>query len=241
MKNQHLWKPSKFIEYKNSFRTTDDNNVVGISYKLIGDIQSSEYCKLIKKYVFGKLLDLGCGNLPLYGMYKDYSNDIISADWSVTEKNRLFLDLRVDLNKGLPIADSTFDTILLTDVLEHIANPFSLWQEMTRILKPDGKLIIGVPFFHLLHEEPFDYFRYTEFSLNLFSKENNLKIIELYPYGGSLEILMDFIAKHLAFSKILSKIYYLFCKALLNTKISKKIYSRTSNKYPLGYCMVLQK
>ena len=241
MRNSHLWKPSKFIEHKNLFCSTADTNITGISYRYIGDIQAKEYNKLIREHSHGRLLDLGCGSLPLYAMYRDFINVSISADWSITPKNKLFLDIKIDLNKRLPIIDNIFDTIILTDVLEHIANPNILIQEITRILKPGGKIIIGVPFFHLLHEEPFDYFRYTEFRLKLFSKENDLKIIELYPYGGSLEIIMDFIAKHLSFSKVLSKLHYLMGSTLLNTKISKKIYSLTSKKYPLGYCMVLQK
>ncbi|MBX2840906.1 MAG: class I SAM-dependent methyltransferase [Flammeovirgaceae bacterium] len=77
-----------------------------------------------------------------------------------------------------------FDTLLVTDVLGHISNPKILMPEINRVLKKGGKLIITVPFFYWIHEPPFDFFRYTEFSLANFCKEKNLKII-LWRTPGS--------------------------------------------------------
>jgi SAM-dependent methyltransferase len=174
-------------------------------------------------------------------MYKPYVNEIICTDWLNSLHNISFVDFVIDLNEPFPVKKNLFDTILLTDVLEHVKNPDNVWKEMSRILKPGGKIILTVPFFHLLHEEPYDYFRYTEFRLKLYCKENELSIVELYPYGGSLEIFFDFMAKHFSFSKVLSKINYWTGKFLINSFLGKKIYSLTSSKYPLGYCLIAQK
>jgi len=174
-------------------------------------------------------------------MYRSKIKDNICADWPNTYHKISFLDFHLDLNKPLPIKDRIFDTIILTDVLEHIASPDTLWIEMTRILKPGGKIIIGVPFFHLLHEEPYDYFRYTQFRLKLFCEENNLKVITLYPYGASFEIMIDFIAKHISFSSFLSNLNFYLGRFVSRSFLGKKIYSLTSTKYPLGYCLVAQK
>jgi len=241
MRNQELWKPSKFLKSYKSFKVTNDSKTVGIAYRFIGDLQAKNYFNLIKNHACGDLLDLGCGNVPLYQMYKPLAKSIICADWSNSYHNSLYIDIQIDLNKKLPLKDNLFDTIILTDVLEHIFKPDILWKEMTRVLKPGGKIIIGVPFFHLLHEEPFDYFRYTEFRLKLFCEENGLQIIDLFPYGASFEILVDFIAKHISFSSILSQMNYSIGKIISNSFIGKKIFSSTSTKYPLGYCLVVQK
>lgn len=241
MRNQGLWKPSKFVKSKNSYKATNDIKSVGIAYRFIGDLQAKNYFELIQEYAKGDLLDLGCGNVSLYQMYKPFTKNIICADWPNSYHNSLFLDFQINLNRPLPVKDNRFDTILLTDVLEHILNPDLLLKEMTRILKPGGKMIITVPFFHLLHEEPYDYFRYTEFRLKMFCEENGLKVLKLFPYGASLEILIDFIAKHISFSSILSKLNYSFGKLISNSFIGKKIYSSTYSKYPLGYCLVTQK
>lgn len=241
MQNIHLWKPSKFIEYKGSFRTNKDQTKAGIGSRLIGDIQAKNYSKLIKKHAHGILLDLGCGEVPLFKMYKPYVDEIYCTDWPNSNHDLVFLDFKLNLNKPFPISDSTFDTIILTDVLEHISKPELIWYEIARILKIGGKVIIGVPFFHYLHEEPFDYFRYTEFRLRMYCEENNLKVIELYPYGASLEIFFDLISKHIANIKLISYLNYLVGRFLINSPIGKKIYLRTSSKFPLGYCLVVQK
>ena len=241
MQNRNDWIPSKFVKTKKSFKATTDLIEVGIANRFLGDIQAKNYFNMIKDHAAGVLLDLGCGKVPLYEMYNLFITNNICADWPNSYHKTLFLDFKIDLNKPFPIKDNLFDTIILTDVLEHIPNPDNLWKEMTRVLKPNGKIIIGVPFFHILHEEPYDYFRYTEFRLKLFCEENGLKVLNLFPYGASLEVLFDFIAKHVSFSVILSKLNYFLGKTMINSFLGKKIYSLTSSKYPLGYCLVAQK
>ena len=67
-----------------------------------------------------------------------------------------------------------------------------------RLLKPDGKLILGVPFLYWLHEEPHDYYRYTEFALDRFCQLSGLRLVELTPYGGLPEVFIDMSSKCLA-------------------------------------------
>jgi SAM-dependent methyltransferase len=45
----------------------------------------------------------------------------------------------------LPFADKTFDSVLLDNVLEHIANPIPLFAEIKRVMRVGAVLIIGVP------------------------------------------------------------------------------------------------
>lgn len=241
MQNEDKWQPSKFVKTKNNFRTTRDTSKVGIGNRIICDIQAINYYDLIQEHAAGILLDLGCGDAALYEMYKPFVEKIICTDWPKTLHYASYIDFQINLNNNFPIKDDLFDTILITDVLEHIANPDNLWKEMTRILKPGGKIILSVPFFHLLHEEPYDYFRYTEFRLKMYCEENNLTILKIYSYGGSLEIFFDFIAKHISKLKYLSIFHNLLGNTLINSFIGKKIYSLTSVKYPLGYCLVAKK
>ncbi len=241
MQNQSKWLPSKYVQVNGDFRVTNDETKVGIGYRLIGNIQAKNYSILISKYAGGMLLDLGCGNVSLYEMYKDKVSGIYCADWPNSFHTITFQDFHLNLNHPFPIKSETFNTIILTDVMEHIANPLILWNELARILRPGGRIIIGVPFFHIIHEEPYDYFRYTEYRLRLFCSENKLKILELYSYGGSLEIIFDIIAKHISKFKIISKIHFILASVIINSFIGKKIFRLTASKYPLGYCMVVEK
>jgi SAM-dependent methyltransferase len=96
-----------------------------------------------------------------------------------------FLDETAGLSKELSFSDVSFDTVLMTI------------QEIARILRSNGKLILGIPLFYWLHEVPHDYYSYTEFALQRFGKISGLRTVELWPYGGLPEILIDLTSKAL--------------------------------------------
>lgn len=241
MQNIDKWTPTKFINSRGKFKASRDTNKVGFGYRFIGDIQAKNYSEIIKKYASGILLDLGCGEVALYQMYLPYVSKIYCADWPNSTHNNSFLDIHLNINQRLPFKENSFNTIIFTDVLEHLQKPDIVWREINKILKPNGKIIIGVPFIHLLHEEPHDYFRYTEFRLKLFCEENSLKILTIFPYGGALEVLLDISAKLISKSKVTSSIFYLFSRLIYKSLIGRKIFKLTSSKYPLGYCLVAEK
>lgn len=81
MKNKDLWKPSKFVYKRGNLIASRDPNEVGIGSRLISDIIAAIYNKNLKLHAKGKLLDLGCGKVPLYNSYKDYISDNICVDW----------------------------------------------------------------------------------------------------------------------------------------------------------------
>lgn len=66
---------------------------------------------------------------------------------------------------SLPFLDNSVDIIWLCAVLEHIQKPFVVIDEIYRVLKPNGIILISVPFIQYLHASPHDYFRYTKYGL----------------------------------------------------------------------------
>ena len=112
-------------------------------------------------------LDVGCGNGKLtmefanrLGLSHIYGVDNDSKRL-VEAKNRGVITERVDLNKDvLPFQDNYFDIVLCHQVAEHIVNVDCLLQEIWRVLKPDGKLVISVPNLCSLHNRLFMLFGY---------------------------------------------------------------------------------
>ncbi|HEV7329725.1 MAG TPA: class I SAM-dependent methyltransferase [Flavisolibacter sp.] len=245
MKNKDIWQPSKFIYKNKKLLASRDPKEVSISSRLIVDIVAQFYDKNLKLYAKGNLLDLGCGKVPLYEAYKDYISDNICVDWGQTLHRNPYLDYEFDLNKSLLLNDNEFDTIILSDVLEHIRNPELLWAEMYRVLKKNGKLIMNVPFYYWLHEQPYDYFRYTKFALKSMAEEAGFKIVLLHSIGGVPEILADIIAKNIKGIPLVGNLSAItlqwITKHFASTHIGSKISIKTGEVFPLGYALVAEK
>jgi SAM-dependent methyltransferase len=245
MKNIDQWYPSKFI-YKNGKLKGSRNSVeLQIPSRLLADIVADHYHQYLKYHATGKLIDLGCGKVPLYEAYKGLVDLNICVDWENTFHKNPFIDKTCDLNDRLPFDDGEFDTVLLSDVLEHIATPETLWNEMSRILRPRGKLILNVPFYYKIHEMPHDYYRYTEFALRRFAINNGFHVLLLKPMGGVPEIMTDLAAKMLVnvplVGKVSAMLIQYICQVFLNTRTGKKLSSKTGVHYPVGYFLVAEK
>jgi 2-polyprenyl-3-methyl-5-hydroxy-6-metoxy-1,4-benzoquinol methylase len=244
MKNKDKWVPSKYVYRNNKLSSSKNSKELRVGSRLIADIVADLYDTYIPKYVKGKLIDLGCGKVPLFEAYKNYVTENICVDWISTSKDG-YLDFECDLNKGLPFDDGYFDTIILSDVLEHIPQPDEFWFEMSRILASNGKVFINTPFYYCLHEAPHDYYRYTEYALRRFAEYANFKILLIKPIGGTIEILADIFAKHLQFvpliGEVLSSVIQWAAFAFIKTSLGKKISEKTSKVFPLGYFMVAEK
>ena len=245
MRNQEKWKPSKFVYLKGKLKASKDAKEVNIGSRLNVDLIAYFYDKSFRQHAKGKLLDLGCGKVPLYAAYKAFVKENVCVDWCNTLHKNEHLDYELDLTKYLPFEDGEFDTIILSDVLEHIPVPEQLWQEMTRILSTNGKIIMNVPFFYWLHEQPHDYYRYTEFALRRFVEISGLRLIQLEPIGGAPEIMADIFAKNILrlpkLGRSLAIFVQWFTLIFIGTKYGKKVSNATSHSFPLGYFLIAEK
>lgn len=245
MKNIDSWQPSKYILHKNQLKASRNIQYVTVSSRLIVDIIAKFYTKNIPKYVKGHFLDLGCGQAPLYLLYKNYTKNITCVDWSNSIHENSHLDFEQDLNMNLVMESNTYDSIILSDVLEHIRKPEALLNEIFRVLNKDGILLMNVPFFYWLHEHPFDYYRYTKYALQSMCEDTGFEIIELKPYGGIPEIITDIFAKILKnipllgkpLAILIQKITWLF----IQTNIGRKISEKTAHNFPFGYTLIAKK
>ena len=245
MKNRDHWTPSKYRLRGDRLRASLDRSQVAIGSWLITDLIAESYGELIPRYVAGKLIDLGCGKAPLFEAYRPYATDVVWVDWADSLHPNPDLDMEVDLNGPLPFATGEFDTIILSDVLEHIGSPEQLFIEMARILAPTGRLLMNVPFLYWIHESPHDYYRFTEFALRRLAESSGLDVIALQPLGGSPEVFADLLAKHLqgvpAVGRSLAWSTQAVVKAFRTTGMGKRVSERSGKAFPLGYLMVAER
>ena len=109
-----------------------------------------------------KILDIGCGEgRHTAKAYEEGETFCLGADRNprdlLTSKKKLELHQELSTTKGstwtlacaditrLPFADKSFDTVICSEVMEHIPEEEKALAEVVRVLKPGGTLGISVP------------------------------------------------------------------------------------------------
>jgi SAM-dependent methyltransferase len=241
MRNKEAWAPTKFVPVGDRWRGSRDPKELAVASRLIGDLMARRYQRAVEAYASGQLIDLGCGKVPLYGMYRSKVSHVICIDWKESRHGTDFVDHVMDMNSPLDLPEASFDTVLATDVLEHIRKVDLIWSEMARICKPGGHIIVGTPFFYWLHETPYDYARYTKYDLMFRCERNRLHIISLKEYGGAPEVLADLILKQFRMRGRLCAGLDATFRLILRLRACRRYSSRTKEEFPLGYCLVARK
>jgi SAM-dependent methyltransferase len=151
-------------------------------------LQTQEYAK-------GRLLDIGCGKKPYRQLFS--TTEHVGVDWPASLHGNAQVDVSNDA-MHLSFTDDSFDTVLCTELLEHVAEPHLAVEEMSRVLKPGGYLILSVPFVHWVHEQPFDFYRYTVFGLRHLLEGAGLDVVKVLHRGGAPTVLTDIYVRWLS-------------------------------------------
>ena len=222
-----------------------DARELGVASRLVAGAVAARYAEMLPLYARGRLADLGCGKVPLYAAYRGLVDEVTCVDWAASAHAGLHVDREVDLAGVLPFADASFDTVILSDVLEHVPSPSRLMSEIARLLAPGGHLLLNVPFLYGIHEAPNDYGRYTEFALRRFAVEAGLELVVLVTVGGSAHVFADLLAKHLLrlplFGHPLAVGVQSLVTVLDRTRAGARFAAHSGARFPLGYFMVARR
>lgn len=139
-----------------------------------------------QKFVHGKTLDFGAGTAKYSGLIKPKTSEYITFDMMAGQNIDVVGDV---LNP--PFKDVEFDTVISTQVLEHVEKPWVMIAQIGRIIKSGGVCIITAPFLVPFHADPYDFFRYTETGLTSMLKNEDFEIIESGSYGKAFMVLSE--------------------------------------------------
>jgi SAM-dependent methyltransferase len=137
----HLYRYLKIREKKRQQR-------LGLS-QVVADVEGAkelyqrdtEWLELINDYTVGKTLDVG----SKYGLIVN-SPDVVALD---IVKEHLKVNVLNDKVLGdackLPFKNESFETVVATEILEHLENPRMAVEEFWRVLKNGGRVVMSVP------------------------------------------------------------------------------------------------
>ncbi len=136
-----------------------------------------------------RVLDVGAGSCPYRDLFA--ACDYRTQDFAELPAGQLggigygHIDYRCDA-ANMPIAKSSFDVVLCTEVLEHIAEPVLVVREFARVLKPGGRVILTAPLGSGIHQEPHHYYGgFTPYWYQHFLAEAGFEDIRVEPNNGS--------------------------------------------------------
>lgn len=133
-----------FNETACSYNTSHDGKFVEGMYGILVDE--------IQKFHSGRILDVGCGNGNLFSFLPDGKYELFGVDFSenmISEAKRncnVKAAFSVADAEKLPFDDGMFDIIVCNASFHHYIHPNTVLEEMHRVLKDGGKVLIGDPY-----------------------------------------------------------------------------------------------
>jgi glycosyltransferase involved in cell wall biosynthesis len=159
------------------------------------------------------LLDLGAGTKPYAPIYEPYFSDCTSVDVEYSPHDIARVD-RIASADDLPFGAASFDCVVCTEVLEHCRQPDLVLREISRVLRPDGRLFLTTPLLRPLHEMPHDYFRFTPSSLRFLAESADLSVEQIVPRGDYAALLL--LTLQLPLTKVLQRLSRLAGRSFYN-------------------------
>ena len=153
-------------------------------------------------YIYGKTMDFGCGTQPYKKLFKTskYIGVEIDIPGECKEKGIIYYD-----GKHLPFKNETFDSMISSEVFEHVINIEEMIKELNRVLKPGAHVLITVPFVYPRHCWPNDYRRYTYEGIKKLLTSNGFEILKCESNAGYIECIAELINNYV-FINIKNKI-----------------------------------
>jgi SAM-dependent methyltransferase len=146
------------------------------------------YIKSLKKnlgYISGNVVDIGCGKKPFSKIITSKCRSYIGMEHQKTQHGFSEVDV-IGNALSLPFSNSSVDTAISFQVMEHVPEPDIFLKEIHRILRPDGYCLLMTPFMWGEHEIPYDYFRYTRYGIRHLANKAGFKVISIHADNGYL-------------------------------------------------------
>ena len=144
---------------------------------------------VLRRHCQGRVLDVGGGAFVTTAI----EERVQFAEWTIVEPHEADLpaltDSRVRTMVGdghaLEIEGNQFDTVLSIQVLEHVFEPIRMIEELYRVTKPGGHLIVMVPQTANLHHIPHHYQNLTRYWLEAAAHRLGADVVEYHALGGA--------------------------------------------------------
>jgi SAM-dependent methyltransferase len=138
----------------------------------------------VRHHARGTLLDMGCGTRAFAWVFEGQVERYLGTDLP----SSAYLTGRAPdayaRAEAQPIRTGSMDTVLGLSMLTYLPEPLAMIREAHRVLKPGGILILEFTQTVPLHDEPWDFFRFTRFGAKYLLEQGGFEPLEYVPMGG---------------------------------------------------------
>jgi SAM-dependent methyltransferase len=165
----------------------------GRYYHLTKLREANEYVvdRHLKGRGLGRLLDLGCGDMPYRPLYEPHVAAYVGADLPRNARATVHIDPEGRVAAG----DGEFGIVLSTQVLEHVVDPDRYLDEARRLLAPHGLLVLSTHGYWMYHPDPTDFWRWTRDGLERTIERHGFEVLETLGifnrFASGLQLFQD--------------------------------------------------
>jgi SAM-dependent methyltransferase len=138
----------------------------------------------------GTLVDVGCGAQP-YRRLLPQGTEYIGLDTERAQEDFGYSMpdvLPIGEQGRWPLEDARANVVLATETLEHVFDPAAFLTEAHRCLRPEGRIILTVPFAARWHYIPHDYWRFTPSSLRMLLEGAGFTDVAVHARGNETTV-----------------------------------------------------
>ena len=132
----------------------------------------------------GRWLDIGAGS----GVHREIFSGR-AAEYVGVDPRPRGRGLIPATGESLPFPPGSFETVVISEVLEHVPEPQAVLREAGRVMRPGGRLLVTVPFVFYEHEAPHDYGRFTRRGLRSLLERSGFEVLSLEPVCGAVAVV----------------------------------------------------
>lgn len=122
------------------------------------------------------------------------------------------VDVAGDAHRLSELVEDRFDLVFSTAVFEHLAMPWVAAEEIAKVLKPGGHLLVETHFAYSAHERPWHFFQFSDMGLRaLFSPALGFEVIEATMQNPIVGRFSAFADRYLRFRPVTA----LYCHATI--------------------------
>lgn len=140
-------------------------------------------------FLKGRVLDIGGKKVNKRGAWRP--SEGLGLTWLYLNLDRETLPDYLVPAENTGLEDSSVDSFLMCELLEHVENPQTVLAEACRVLRPGGSGYITMPFLNQIHADPNDFQRWTSVKLRAELEYSGFEVEELTPMGSVFAVIFD--------------------------------------------------